>query len=340
MRADVDTTRPLAAPHGPAHRRGWDTAARIAAITLLLFAAVRAQTVQMADPGDTGTGATHQAAAGATAAPREAGVRKSREVLLSGYVAQPYYYRSDVHLTHRDGTDITLKRLGWDGDMLMPPIDGGIRSMEWWGPFGFMIDFLHNKAVARLGTGAHGRKIASPVIETVDAEGKLKGEPAPDRIKLTDLFNRLEFTHGHNVLLFTPMVSALSFLPGVRPYIGVGAGFALPHVEVWFADGAPRTNEYQYAGPAAQLVVGLDIRRGKGSIFLEYKFSFAWIAGALTGDQSWKNFNMPGDLLRQFLRWWRNEEPKFGHFQTRLGAHQVAIGAGYWWQMRKGDVQR
>jgi len=41
---------------------------------------------------------------------------------------------------------------------------------------------------------------------------------------------------------------------------------------------------------------------------------------------------MPGDLWRQFNRWWRGEEPKFGRFSTRLSAHQLLGGAGYWWR--------
>lgn len=68
------------------------------------------------------------------------------------------------------------------------------------------------------------------------------------------------------------------------------------------------------------------------SYFIEYKFTFAWISAALTGDQSWRNFDMPGDLIRQLRRWWRGEEPKIGRISTTLAAHQIAVGAGYWLQ--------
>jgi len=188
-----------------------------------------------------------------------------REVLVAGYISQPFYHRSDVRLTRPDGTDLTLRGMGWDGDALHPPIDGGIRSVQWWGRTGLMVDFLHNKAVARLGRGAHGRRLANPVVETVAAEGTLAGQPTPTRILLTELFERFEFTHGHNVLLATPLLRLPSLWPSVTPYVGIGAGFALPHVEVWSA-GDPRerrTNEYQLAGGAAQLVAGLDLRVGR-----------------------------------------------------------------------------
>ncbi len=258
-----------------------------------------------------------------------------REILLAGYAGWPIYYRSNVQLNRNDEkTDVELKRLGWDGDALYFPIDGGIRSVEWWGPFGFMIDFLHNKAIARLGKGAHGRKLSHPVIEEVEASGTIKGKPAPERIKLTEIFERFEFTHGHNMLFFTPMLRPGTWTPRLRPYLGVGGGFALPHVEVWRPgeDREDRTSEYQYGGPAAQLVAGLELRSGNFSYFFEYKFSWASIKGAITGDESWKNFWMPGDLWRQFNRWWRGEEPKFGRFSTRLSAHQLLGGAGYWWR--------
>lgn len=262
-----------------------------------------------------------------------------REILLAGYAGPPVYHRSDVHLVRPNGTDITLKQMDWDGDVLHFPIDGGIRSVEWWRSVGFMVDFLHNKAVARLGKGAHGRKQSNPVIDEVHVEGTLEGEPISRRVKLTDIFSRFEFTHGHNTLLFTGLFRPAAITPRLRPYFGVGAGVAVPHVEVWFPGGKreDRTNEYQYAGPAAQLIAGLEFRTGKMSYFFEYKFTCASISGLLTGDESWLDFMMPGDLYRQFNRWWRGEEPKFGRFETTLTAHQVIGGAGYWWQVRRGQ---
>ena len=226
-----------------------------------------------------------------------------------------------------------MKRVGWDGDALYFPIDGGVRSVEWWNNFGLMIDFVHNKACLALGRGAHGRKLSNPVIEEVDGGWHAQGRnPRQSAVKLTDVYERLEFTHGHNVLLLTPLVRLAAISPRVRPYFGLGIGIALPHVEVWFPGETKdkRTNEYQYAGPAAQLIAGLEVRVGKLSYFVEYKFVYAWISAALTGDESWMNFNMPGDLLRQAKRWWTGSEPEYGRLSTVLGAHQVVVGGGYW----------
>ena len=263
--------------------------------------------------------------------PNDAADINVKELIVAGYVGVPSYYRSRVHLTQPDGTDLVLKGVGWDGDALRFPIDGGLRAVKWNGRIGFMVDFLHNKAVARLGRGAHGRRLRYPTVEQVEASGKIKGQPASRRILLTDLFERFEFTHGHNMLFITGMMRGANIVPGLRPYAGIGAGLAIPHTEVRLTGGdrADRTSEYQYGGPAAQLLFGLEYQVGKVSYFVEYKFSYAWIHGAITGNTSWKNWDMPGDLLRQFRRWWRGAEPRIGEFQTTLGAHQIIIGAGY-----------
>lgn len=308
------------------NRTAIDTAIRIAAIALLMLA-------HMALVRDTGPGE------GDGDASRRADKDKASwqatdpgSTLYAGYAGLPIYHRSDLHFKRRGGTDVLLKQLGWDGDAFYFPLDGGVRSVTWWSNAGFMIDFLHNKAIARLGRGAHGRKLSDPVVEEVEASGTIDGKPAPAKVKLTDVFDRFEFTHGHNMLFFTGLVRPLSFTPRIVPYFGIGGGFALPHVESWkFSDPREdRTSEYQLAGPAAQAVAGIELRSGRVSYFVEYKFSLAWISGMLTGDESWMNFNMPGDLLRQFKRWVRSEPPRIGSFSTTLAAHQVVGGVGYW----------
>lgn len=274
------------------------------------------------------------------------------ETVASGYVGAPVYHRSDLHLKRPDGTDMTLKRLGWDGDSFYFPIDGGARVIRWSGNFGAMIDFLHNKAVSRLGRGAHGRKIENGVVEEAETTGTLKGGPAPSPLLLTDLFERLEFTHGHNVLIPTALVRLPSLTPAIRPYLGIGVGVAVPHVEVRFTGERPNrwTNEYQYAGPAFQALAGLELRIGRGSYYLEYKFIWSAIDAALTGGNSWslKDLRsdwlprwlieplaglteMPGDLWRQYSRWQTGAAPAEGSIETRLVSHELVIGAGYVW---------
>lgn len=309
-------------------RRHADIAMGLAAMSMVVLTSV-VDTMPMSEGVDEPVG-SNSAVAGHTGAPPRVDFL-DREKVASFYLAQPWYHRSDTKLQRNDGTDITLKNMGWDGDMLMPPIDGGVRYIDWFGPAGFMVDFLHNKAVARLGKGAHGRKQSNPVIETVETEGTLKGSPAPDKLKLTDVFDRFEFTHGQNMLLFGGVLRFAGLSPRVRPYAGFGAGVAVPHVEVWFKGEKleNRTNEYQYTGPAASAIAGVEFRLGRLSYFFEYKWSWASISGLLTGNESWKNFNLPGDLLRQFMGWWNNEKSAYGNFSTELTAHQAVGGIGW-----------
>lgn len=322
-----------------------------AAVAILMLAATAAGPVleQVAEPERTAQDAPIPAV-GADPAAMSAG----KETIVHAYVSQPFYLRSDLHLTRPNGTDMILKKLGWDGDALSPPIDGGARVVTWTGPFGTMVDFLHNKAVARLGVGAHGRKKPNGIIDEIATTGLLRGHAAPDKLKLTDMFERLEFTHGHNVLLYNGLMrlAGLSW-GGARPYVGIGGGIAMPHVEVIFTGekDKPWTSEYQLGGPAAQAIAGLEFRTGRVSYFVEYKLSWAWLTGAITGDHSlsWKNtplatylpkwmaealvgfWELPGDMLRQNKRWRTGEEPKEGRFSTTLTANQLAAGVGYVW---------
>ena len=39
--------------------------------------------------------------------------QNASETVASGYVGAPYYYRSDFKLKRPNGTDMTLKRMGW-----------------------------------------------------------------------------------------------------------------------------------------------------------------------------------------------------------------------------------
>jgi hypothetical protein len=189
-------------------------------------------------------------------------------------------------------------------------------------------------------------------VEDVETIGTLKGKLAPSPLHLTDLLERLEFTHGHNVFIPTALVRLAPLSPAIRPYLGIGFGAAVPHVEVRFA-GEPTdrwTSEYQYAGPALQLLAGIELRIGRGSYYVEYKFIWAAIDAALTGGNSWslKDIRsdwlprwlieplaglteMPGDLWRQFSRWRTRGAPAEGSLETHLVSHEFVVGAGYVW---------
>ena len=113
-------------------------------------------------------------------------------------------------------------------------------------------------------------------------EGTLDGKPVPPKAKVDDYFDKLEWSHGHNMLTLNGLIR----LPVARHHLalcGVGAGVSLPHSEIHLKTDPHRTYEYQYAGPTAQALFGLELRLRTGSIFIEYKFTIADYWGPLTG---------------------------------------------------------
>lgn len=145
------------------------------------------------------------------------------------------------------------------------------------------------------------------------------------------MFKHLEFSHGHNMLTFNGLWRLGSLAPRLSPYVGVGGGVSLPHTEVAMTGESHRTYEYQYAGPVAQALVGIEIRlppSGRApasSLFFEYKFSFADYRVPLS--------RLDGDLLvtdlwRQAKLWWAGAPPPGGHLSTTLASHQVIGGLG------------
>jgi lipid A oxidase len=107
------------------------------------------------------------------------------------------------------------------------------------------------------------------------------------------------------------------------PYAGVGAGVTLPHSEIHSLADPARTYEYQYAGPVAQALVGVEFRLKSGSVFLEYKFTTADYLSPITHRDG---SVLPIDLWHQFSRWWSGEEPPGGWASVRLTSHQVIGG--------------
>lgn len=278
-----------------------DRAAAIAAAALI--------TVAAAMPQERDAELTGARAAGSADFAR---ALPGRETAIGAYLGAPYHYPSDFKLTRPDGGKLTLKDVEWYTRPFDNPLYYGARVQRWFenGRTGTMIDFLHSKAY-------------SPFEQTPKMEGTLDGQPAPDGKKIGDLFKKLEFTHGHNMLTFNGLMRFANFSPRVLPYVGIGAGVSLPHSEMHYEKDPARTYEYQYTGPTAQVLFGLEFRTRTGAVFLEYKFTIADYRAPVTHrDGSW----LPLDLWAQFSRWRSGEAPPGGWGETRLSSHQVIGG--------------
>jgi lipid A oxidase len=198
------------------------------------------------------------------------------EVQFSIYGGLNETFRSSVKL---DKAPVSEERsIDWDGKSFEMPPYWGVRGTYWLGAashWGVAIDFTHAKAAANL---------------------DFASDPT---------YGRLEFTDGNNLLMvnvlyrFDPVFSAT-----LVPYVGVGVGVAIPHVEVTLKNVAPdKTYEYQVAGPAAQVLGGLEYKMTPAwSVFAEARLSYSHISADLAGG---------------------------GSLETELWSPQLAIGLSY-----------
>lgn len=273
----------------------------------LVIATVWAASVQPVDPEENAR-EVNQAVQNAPA--RTLG----RALVVSAYLGAPYTYPSDVTVTAPGRHDFTAKDIEWIGEPFENPVYYGVRVSGWGGgATGAMLDFTHSKAIAQR-------------TQILDIEGLLNGEPAAAGQRIKQVFQKLEASHGHNMLTLNGLLRLPSlFASRVRPYVGLGAGISLPHSEVHFAGDKTRTYEYQYAGPAGQALVGLEFQVNRMVYFIEYKFTLAPYLIPLTEQNgSW----FITDLWRQFQRWWSGAEPSGGWLSTTFASHQVIGGLG------------
>lgn len=262
------------------------------------------------------------AATAAKAAGRSHAASEAPEMLIGAYGGKHFNYDSDVRF-RRFGTgplrDFTVRDVEWEGQSFKHPLYYGVRVARWAhggegpGRFGGMVDFIHSKAIAQM-------------AQELRMEGRLDGKPVPEKARIGDLFSKLEFSHGHNMLLFTGLMRLSSLMPGVSPYVGLGAGLSFPHTEIHLNKNDPtRTYEYQFTGPAVQGLAGIEFRLARVSVFLEYKFTFANYSAPLTGREG---TYFPQDIYLQVSRWLSGQSPPGGYADTRLSSHQLVGGVG------------
>ncbi|WP_425051215.1 outer membrane protein [Psychromarinibacter sp. S121] len=137
----------------------------------------------------------------------------------------------------------------WEGRPFEMPPYYGFRATYWLerNPnLGFGLDFSHNKVYA------------------------------DDETLATNGFDRLEFTDGLNTIT----ANVWYRWPGqwmdgrLTPYVGAGAGLAIPHVDVETSGG--KTFEYQVTGTALQAVAGIKYSFTENwAVFGEYKGTYS-----------------------------------------------------------------
>jgi lipid A oxidase len=177
--------------------------------------------------------------------------------------------------TNAPGVD-DKRSVDWEGGSFDMPPYWGVRGTYWLGRnWGVAIGYIHTKATAEIDFAT---------------------DPT---------YSRLEFTDGNNLLLLEVLYRFNPTLNGkLVPYVGAGAGVSIPHVEVTLKPpGSNETYDYQLAGPAVQVMAGLEYKLNRRwSLFSEFKLSYSHISADLKGG---------------------------GELETDLWSPQLAIGVSY-----------
>jgi len=193
------------------------------------------------------------------------------EWMLSLYGGIAYTLDSDVKLKDSESTRLTFHDVSWEDRSFEEPQYFGLRLTYWLdrqSPWGLAVDFAHAKMIADLD-------------DEVTVTGNRGADFVNDGEILGDSFLQLAFSHGHNVLTANVLYrwlshNRLSWSGRLQPYVGFGAGVAIPHVEVRI--GAFESHGYQFTGPTVQGLAGLSISLMKHiAFFAETRLNYAHI---------------------------------------------------------------
>ena len=128
--------------------------------------------------------------------------------------------------------------------------------------------------------------------DVAPVSGTISGNPVSGELPINSVLDSFELTHGLNFLTLNYMHRWLcdegrdrGTCVLLRPYVGAGAGIAVPHVDAT-VQGQP-TLEYQITGPAINVLAGLSAPLcGRVSIFTEYKLTWTDVDVDLEKDSS------------------------------------------------------
>lgn len=195
------------------------------------------------------------------------------EIALGGYIGTAYTGDADVRLSQPDGTDLTFSDVSWDDDSFDQPRYWGMR-LTWWledsPQWGMTLEFTHLKMIAKLD-------------EVVHVSGVQAGVPVDTDEPLSNTFSHFEFTDGFNLITYSGIHRWGNDRPkqySFVPYVGVGAGVAIPYVETTIA--GVDTREYQAMGLSLQIMAGSEFFiTVPFSLFIEYKFNYSDVSADL-----------------------------------------------------------
>ncbi len=189
---------------------------------------------------------------------------------LSIFTGVALSQESDLRLEQNGGTDLTFHDVSFEGRDFNAPPYYGVRAL--WFPsedshWGFGAEFFHMKMYGETDATVHvtGRRSGAPV----DAKERIDGT-----IQSFSLSHGLNYALGDIVHRWKPGHRGEDFLGRLEPYLGIGLGAVIPHVETT-VDG--RSHEgYQLHGPGVEGLAGVNISLAPHfGLMFEYKFTYA-----------------------------------------------------------------
>ena len=151
----------------------------------------------------------------------------------------------------------------------------------------------------------HGRLYPSKAIAPAPGGDRFSGTLDGSRCRRAraspTIVPKFEFSHGHNMLLFTGLCACPASARASALMRAPAPAYCCPTPRsACRRQVTTRTYEYNYAGPAAQALLGVEIRLARVSLFVEYKFTWGHYEAPLSQvDGSW----LFEDLWRQLQRW-------------------------------------
>lgn len=192
------------------------------------------------------------------------------ELDLSVFTGVALTQDSDVDLHQSGGTDLAYRDVAFEGrDFETPPFYGArllyfpSEQSHW----GFGAEFFHIKLYAQ-------------TDETTHVTGRRNGLPVDGNERIDDTLQQFSLSHGLNYALgdivyrWLPGQRGEDFLGHLEPYVGLGLGASIPHVETEVNGNFHE--EYQFRGPGVQGLAGVNVNLTKHvGLLFEYKFTYS-----------------------------------------------------------------
>ncbi len=196
--------------------------------------------------------------------------RARAEFDLSIFTGVALSQDSDLDLHQTGGTDLTFHEASFEGrDFETPPFYGArllyfLPNESHWG---FGAEFFHIKLYAQTGDTVH-------VTGTRNGLGVDDNEPIENTVQQFSLSHGLNYALADVVYRWQPGERGEDFLGHLQPYVGLGIGAAIPHVESEVNGNFHE--EYQFHGPGVQALAGVNVNLTKHwGLLFEYKFTYA-----------------------------------------------------------------